>query len=228
MDSKKTGGFIAALRKEKGYTQATLAEILSVSNRTISKWENGDGYPDITILPDIAAALDVTVDELLAGEKAPKEIVADFKITEIKNKDNLLNFFKICYVIALFFGVFAALLGTFYEIYCIWAFQTLFYNHWEIMFVAISLVAEIAAGLVFTIGVTRLEISYEKSDLICVAGKKGLLLSVVLAMFPLAFIARVIDFFIGAAPTPYIMASLVIAVIIAVRIAVRIAYEKVK
>ena len=224
MDSKKTGGFIAALRKEKGYTQATLAEILSVSNRTVSKWENGDGYPDITILPDIAAALDVTVDELLAGEKAPKEIVADFKITEIKNKDNLLNFFKICYVIALFFGVFAALLGTFYEIYCIWAFQTLFYNHWEIMFVAISLVAEIAAGLVFTIGVTRLEISYEKSDLIRVAGKKGLLLSVVLAMFPLAFIARVIDFFVGAAPTPYIMASLVIAVIIAVRIA----YEKVK
>ena len=224
MDSKKTGGFIAALRKEKGYTQATLAEILSVSNRTVSKWENGDGYPDITILPDIAAALDVTVDELLAGESAPKEIVADFKITEIKNKDNLLNFFKICYVIALFFGVFAALLGTLYEIYCIWAFQTLFYNHWEIMFVAISLVAEIAAGLIFTIGVTRLDISYEKNELIRVAGKKGLLLSVVLIMFPLAFIARVADFFIGAAPTPYIMTALIVAVIIAVKIA----YEKVK
>ena len=224
MDSKKTGGFIAALRKEKGYTQATLAEILSVSNRTVSKWENGDGYPDITILPDIAAALDITVDELLAGEKAPKEIVADFKITEIKNKDNLLNFFKICYVIALFFGVFAALLGTFYEIYCIWAFKILFYNHWEIMFVAISLVAEIASGLIFTIGVTRLEISYEKSELIRVAGKKGLLLSVVLMMFPLAFIARVLDFFIGPFAVPYIMAALVIAVIIVAKIA----YEKVK
>lgn len=224
MDSKKTGGFIAALRKEKGYTQATLAEILSVSNRTISKWENGDGYPDITILPDIADALDVTVDELLAGEKTPKEIVADFKITEIKNRDNLLNFFKICYVIALFFGAFAALLGTLYEIYCIWAFQILFYNHWEIMFAAVSLVAEIVAGLIFTIGVTRLEISYEKSELIRVAGKKGLLLSVVLIMFPLAFIARVIDFFVGAVAVPYIMAALVIAVIIAAKIA----YEKVK
>ena len=224
MDSKKTGGFIAALRKEKGYTQATLAEILSVSNRTVSKWENGDGYPDITILPDIADALDVSVDELLAGEKEPKEIVADFKITEIKNKDNLLNFFKICYVIALFFGVFAALLGTFYELYCIWAFKILFYNHWEIMFAAISLVAEIASGLVFTIGVTRLEISYDKSELLRVAGKKGLLLSVVLILFPLAFIARVTDFFIGAAPTPYIMAALIIAVVIAVKIA----YEKVK
>ena len=224
MDSKKTGGFIAALRKEKGYTQATLAEILSVSNRTVSKWENGDGYPDITILPDIAAALDITVDELLAGEKAPKEIVADFKITEIKNKDNLLNFFKICCVIALFFGAFAALLGTLYEIYCIWAFQTLFYNHWEIMFVAISLVAEIASGLIFMIGVTRLEISYEKSELIRVAGKKGLLLSVVLIMFPLAFIARVLDFFIGPAAVPYIMAALIIAVIITAKIA----YEKVR
>ncbi|MCH5316787.1 MAG: helix-turn-helix transcriptional regulator [Eubacterium sp.] len=224
MDSKKTGGFIAALRKEKGYTQATLAEILSVSNRTVSKWENGDGYPDITILPDIAEALDVSVDELLAGEKAVREVVADFKITEIKNKDNLLNFFKICYVIALFFGVFAALLGTFYEIYCIWAFKILFYNHWEIMFSAISLVAEIAAGLIFTIGVTRLEISYEKSELVHIAGKKGLLLSVVLILFPFAFTARVIDFFIGAAPTPYIMAALIIAVIIAVKIA----YEKIK
>lgn len=224
MDSKKTGGFIAALRKEKGYTQAKLAELLSVSNRTISKWENGDGYPDITILPDIAAALDISVDELLAGEKSQKEIVADFKITEIKNKDNLLNFFKICYVIALFFGVFAALLGTFYEIYCIWAFQILFYNHWEIMFAAVSLVAEIAAGLIFAIGVTRLEISYEKADLVRLAGKKGLLLSAVLILFPLAFTARVIDFFLGAVAVPYIMAALIIAVIIAAKIA----YEKVK
>lgn len=41
MDAKKIGGFIAALRKEKGYTQAALAEILNVSNRTVSKWENG-------------------------------------------------------------------------------------------------------------------------------------------------------------------------------------------
>ena len=92
------------------------------------------------------------------------------------------------------------------------------------MFVAISLVAEIASGLIFTIGVTRLEISYEKSELIRVAGKKGLLLSVVLMMFPLAFIARVLDFFIGPFAVPYIMAALVIAVIIVAKIA----YEKVK
>ena len=62
MDSKKTGAFIAALRKEKGYTQANLAELLNISNRTVSKWENGDGFPDITILPDIALVFGITVD----------------------------------------------------------------------------------------------------------------------------------------------------------------------
>jgi transcriptional regulator with XRE-family HTH domain len=97
MDTKKTGRFISALRKEKGYTQAALAEILNVSNRTISKWENGDGYPDITILPDIAAAFEISVDELLAGERKPKEEVADIKVTEIENKDNLLNIFNRLY-----------------------------------------------------------------------------------------------------------------------------------
>lgn len=224
MDSKKIGGFISALRKEKGYTQATLAEILSVSNRTVSKWENGDGYPDITILPDIAKALGVTVDELLAGEKTPKEIVADFKITEIKNKDNLVNFFKICNVVALFFGIFALFLGTITEIYCIWAFPILFYTHWEIMFVAAALVASVAAGLVFAVGVTRLGISYNNKDIVGIAGKKGLLLAAVLIVFPLSFIARISKFFIGIVFTPYIMAVLIIAVIAAIGIA----YGKVK
>lgn len=224
MDAKKMGGFISALRKEKGYTQATLAEILSVSNRTVSKWENGDGYPDITILPDIAKALGVTVDELLAGEKVPKEIVADFKITEIKNKDNLVNFFKICNVIALFFGIFALLLGTITEIYCIWAFPILFYTHWEIMFVAASLVASVAAGLIFTVGITRLGISYNKSEIIGIAGKKGLLLAVILIAFPLSFIARTLNFFVGLIFAPYVMAVLIVAVIIAIGIA----YGKVK
>ena len=93
MNSKKIGSFIAALRKDKEYTQAELAEILNVSNRTISKWENGDGFPDITILPSVAQALGITVDELLAGEKIPKEEIVDFKVTEVENKDNLLKCF---------------------------------------------------------------------------------------------------------------------------------------
>lgn len=69
MDSKKIGVFISELRKELGLTQIALADMLNVSNRAVSKWENGDGYPDVTILPTLAEALGVTVDELLAGEK---------------------------------------------------------------------------------------------------------------------------------------------------------------
>lgn len=69
MDSIKTGEFISSLRKEKGLTQIALANMLNISNRAVSKWENGDGFPDISILPNLAEALDVTVDELLAGER---------------------------------------------------------------------------------------------------------------------------------------------------------------
>ena len=223
MNSKKTGSFIAALRKEKGYTQTALAEILNVSNRTVSKWENGDGYPDITILPEIARVFNVSVDELLNGEKAPNS-EADLKVTEVENRDNLENLFKICFVIALFFAIFAALLGTITEIYSMWAFSILFYTHWEIMFVAVSLVALIASGLVFTVGVTRLGVSYNKDEIIKIAGKKGFALSAVLAVFPLSFIARIIDVSRWGVFMPYIMAVILIAVIIIMKIA----YEKIK
>jgi len=83
MDAKNIGRFICALRKEKNMTQAVLAEKLNISNRTISKWENGDGFPDITILPEIAKTLGISIDELLAGEKSDEK-VADIKVTEIK------------------------------------------------------------------------------------------------------------------------------------------------
>ena len=77
MDTKKTGAFIAELRKEKALTQTALAKRLNISNRTVSKWENGDGYPDITMLPALASALGVSVDELLQGEKAQEEASAE-------------------------------------------------------------------------------------------------------------------------------------------------------
>ena len=54
MNQEKIGIFIATLRKERGLTQTALAEMLGISNRTVSKWENGDGLPDISLLPSIA------------------------------------------------------------------------------------------------------------------------------------------------------------------------------
>ena len=68
MDTIKTGGYLAALRKDAGMTQQEVADRLGVSNKTISKWESGGGFPDIAILPALAELYGVTADDILAGE----------------------------------------------------------------------------------------------------------------------------------------------------------------
>lgn len=73
MDAVKTGSFLATLRKSKGYTQQDVADMLNISNKTVSRWEKGVGYPEITMLPVIAEIYGVTTDELLAGERIIKE-----------------------------------------------------------------------------------------------------------------------------------------------------------
>lgn len=69
MNNKLLGEFIALLRKEKGLTQKQFAEILSVSDKTVSHWECDETSPDISLLPLIADTFGITVDELLRGEK---------------------------------------------------------------------------------------------------------------------------------------------------------------
>ena len=68
-DKEKTGKFILALRKEKGFTQKELAVRLAVSDKTISKWETGAGMPDISMLIPLANVFEITVTELLKGER---------------------------------------------------------------------------------------------------------------------------------------------------------------
>lgn len=69
MDQKKTGAFLAQLRKEKHYTQMQLADLLGVTNKTISRWETGAYMPDLSTLPMLCAILDVSINEFLAGER---------------------------------------------------------------------------------------------------------------------------------------------------------------
>ena len=69
----KTGSFIAHRRKELGMTQRQLAEILGVTNKAVSKWETGQGMPDIGTLPELSKVLGVTVDEILNGKEAARE-----------------------------------------------------------------------------------------------------------------------------------------------------------
>lgn len=73
MDVRKIGAFISERRKNKDYTQAELAMLLSVSHQAVSKWERGESLPDIGMLPGLAKLLETTVDELLNGEQASNE-----------------------------------------------------------------------------------------------------------------------------------------------------------
>lgn len=67
VNAQKTGQLIRQQRTAIGMTQGKLADELNVTNKAISKWENGDGLPDISILIQLAAKLHITTDELLAG-----------------------------------------------------------------------------------------------------------------------------------------------------------------
>ena len=69
MDLKKTGEFIAEQRKLKGFTQAQLAQKISVSEKTISKWECGKGFPDASLILPLCDALEITANELLSSCK---------------------------------------------------------------------------------------------------------------------------------------------------------------
>ena len=69
MDQNKTGKFIAGERKRKALTQKQLAEALGISDKTISKWERGGGFPEVSLLLPLCRELDITVNELLAGER---------------------------------------------------------------------------------------------------------------------------------------------------------------
>ena len=76
MDQIKIGKFIAALRKEKGLTQEQLGEKLGVTNKTISRWENGKYTPDVEMLTLLSKEFGVSINELISGERLLAE---DFK-----------------------------------------------------------------------------------------------------------------------------------------------------
>ena len=96
MDNTKTGIFIAELRKEKGLTQQQLADQLNLSNKTISKWESGNGSPDLSNLEALAQALEVTTDELLQGERRPPVPQQKPGLTPAQKKERAILAFGAC------------------------------------------------------------------------------------------------------------------------------------
>ncbi len=69
MDQVKTGRFLKEMRKKKGLTQEQLAEKLGVSNRSVSRWENGKNMPDFDLIIELANLYDVGIEEILSGER---------------------------------------------------------------------------------------------------------------------------------------------------------------
>lgn len=208
MDAKKTGKIISTKRKEKGLTQIQLAEILNVSNRAVSKWENGDGFPDISLLPVISSALGITIDELLTGN-APASVN-----NEQKDSSKILHQYKLIYTASIFFGLFSAILGGVTELYCIWAFPILFYTHWEIMFAAVSVFFFVLSVMAQVIGLIRLSSFMSKGEIINRERKRLVALVGIDMVFPLCFIARIIDFSRFGMFTPYVMTVLIIALMV--------------
>lgn len=88
MDQKKIGKFILELRKEKNMTQSELANKLQISDKTVSKWENGRGMPDLSLIKPLCDILDITVNDLLSGEKIDNENYRE------KSEENILNTIK--------------------------------------------------------------------------------------------------------------------------------------
>ena len=88
MDQIKIGKFIAKSRKSRNLTQKQLADTLSISDKTISKWECGKGLPEVSLMLPLCAALDITVNDLLSGEKVSP---LDY---QRKAEGNMMNLMK--------------------------------------------------------------------------------------------------------------------------------------
>lgn len=71
MDNTKIAAYITAKRKDKNLTQQQLAEMLHVTHKAVSKWETAKGMPDISIIPTLCSALDITPTEFFMGEDMP-------------------------------------------------------------------------------------------------------------------------------------------------------------
>ena len=93
MDSYVTGNTIRALREKKGYTQKQLADLIAVSDKTVSKWETLRGLPDISLLEPLAAALGVPLAALFSGENvvfSPSSASFD-KFSDYVDRGNTFN-----------------------------------------------------------------------------------------------------------------------------------------
>lgn len=164
MERKTIGAFLSALRKANGMTQQEVADKLNVSNKTISKWERDEGYPEIMMLPAIAELYSVSVDEILRGERITntshedkKDTKSDERIKYLIEKSKVK--FNNCSIISLILGVVALVLT--------YTLGDIIYNHNLIWIGYVIIMILIAASIAVTlIAFNNLSSSLNNRDVI--------------------------------------------------------------
>lgn len=122
MDQIKTGQFIAVMRKERGMTQRQLAEVLDISDKTVSKWETGKGMPEVGLMLPLCKVLNINANELLSGQRLTEEHYKEKAEEHImsllsekkKNQKRMANIFAIS-IASLAIAFFIALVATYFE-----------------------------------------------------------------------------------------------------------------
>lgn len=94
MDQKKVGQFLKTLRKEKNITQEVLAKTLHVSGRTVSRWETGSNMPDISLLVELSEFYQVSIPEIIDGERHSENMNQETKETAVKMAEYSKNELK--------------------------------------------------------------------------------------------------------------------------------------
>lgn len=153
----KVGNLISKLREEKGFSQSELGSKLGVTNKAVSRWENGRGYPDTSILLKLAEVLEITVDELLKGELSiskPNHEVINKNINYEAEKTLFLRFLTTTIPFAMFL--------VWFVFFFIDSFNLLKYldygETWFVIFflpAILSTVANVILGLFFTLQIHK-------------------------------------------------------------------------
>lgn len=158
MDQIKIGKFINEKRKEKNITQNELSEMLGVTDRAISKWENGVCLPDASNMPNLCKILDITINDLFSGE------VVDMKDNEKKLEKNLLEMTRIkeqrdkeLLVMEIFIGVIVAII----LLACIFAASFISMPNWLRITLIIIGIIPFAIGISYAIRIEQIAGYYE-------------------------------------------------------------------
>ena len=187
MDQVKIGAFLKRLRKEKNFTQEQLAEQLGVSNRTVSRWETGSNMPDISLLVEIAEFYNISVAELIDGERRNEDMneevrevadkMADYagteKTTIIRNIRNH-SLLGLCGIIVLFVLEMTVSEGYSRITDYIYAYSQV------LIYVSVIIIFLISTGLLYKIQKKQREINIPRPLLLVISIVIGVAFAVVL------------------------------------------------